>query len=246
MSSSRGWTSEKLSSHSTLFAKSLVKREPAESMSESTKPSTATISTEESTMKSESKKKKFYVGMKRESVTSNSNIKSKKRGKIMRSQTTEAEDMLENTIEGLDNVEEARIIQRRLALLKEKVDSKVHTFEKSAEKDGLSYKGDGAMKCSGSDCDNSFDPEGEYFGGVCTGCSKRFCIECHDECGCGKVWCWDCRQECCGETICKGCCHFTCKQCEEPCCEDCLREVGNHMHTLEWCISCERQSRSRW
>lgn len=228
--------------------------EPEESTSESTKPSTAANkSTEESTMKSESKKKKFYVGMKRESVASsnsnsNTNTQSKKRVKIpkSKSQMTEAEDMLENAIDGLDTVEEARILQRRLALLKEKVDSKVQHFEKLAEKDGLNYKGEGAMKCSDCDCDNSFDPEGEYFGGVCTGCSKTFCNGCHDECGCGKVWCFDCRQECCGETICKGCCHFTCEQCNEPCCEHCLREVGNHMHTLEWCISCEKQSRSRW
>jgi len=239
-----------------------VKKEPEESMSESTKPSTAAKSTEESTMKSESKKKKFYVGMKRESVASksksDSNIKSKKRVKIPKSQMTEAEDMLENAIESLDTVEEARILQRRLALLKEKVDSKVKHFEKSAERDGLSYKGKDAVKCPGSDCDNSFDPEGEYNGGVCTGCNEQepnndtiYCIECIEKCDCGEeYWCSKCRKECkvCEEKIiCKECDIATeCEHCRELVCEDCTREVGNHMHTMVWCIDCEGQMRSRW
>jgi len=258
MSSSSGWTSENLSSHSTLFAISPVKKKPVEM--ESTKPSTTAKSTEESTMKSESKKKKFYVGMKRESVASNSdsNIESKKRGKTMKSQTTEAEDTLENAIEDVDNVNEARRIQQKLHVLKKKADAKVHTFEKSAEKDGLSYKGKDAVKCPGSDCDNSFDPEGEYNGGVCTGCDEQepnndtmYCIECIEKCECGEeYWCSKCRKECkvCEEKIiCKECDIATeCEHCRELVCEDCTREVGNHMHTMVWCIECEGQTRSRW
>ena len=152
----------------------------------------------------------------------------------------------ENAVEGVDTVEEARLNQEKLNALKQKADAKVRSFEYEEERNRLSYNGKGARKCPGSDCNNSFDPKDEEYCGRCAGCSKKFCIECHNECGCGKVWCWNCRQECCDETLCEGCCHFTCQRCDELRCEDCLREVGNQMHTLEWCISCEKQSRSRW
>ena len=77
-------------------------------MSESTKPSTKAKSTEESAMKSESKKKKFYVGMKRESVTLvlvtvTSKVRSEARSLSLR-WVTEAENMVENAIEGLDSL----------------------------------------------------------------------------------------------------------------------------------------------
>ena len=158
----------------------------------------------------------------------------------------EAEETIENAIEDVDDIDEARVIQRRLDLLKKKADTKVQHFEQSAEEDGLSYKGGDAVKCPDPDCDNSFDPEGEYCGGKCAGCKALYCSKCLVECGCGRLLCSDCRQTCCGceeVWICKECDNVdTCECCGELVCanDDCCTAHGYGKYAIVICHNCEQ------
>ena len=121
--------------------------------------------------------------------------------KKKQAKTRTSEKAIVRAIEETDNLEEARRIQRWLALLKQKADVKVQNFEEIAQRDGLSYKGKDAKKCPDFDhCGNSFHPEGKYYG-VCAGCpdgKEIFCNDCLWECvQCGERWCIDCKDKCC-------------------------------------------------
>lgn len=169
-----------------------------------------------------------------------------------------ARKAIDVAIEKTDNLKDAKRLQRKLDILKQKVDAKVKQFEEADKKARLNFRGKGAVKCAGSYCSNSFNPDDSFFCGFCTNCSNNddnevpnFCEECLVSCECGEMmWCYDCKHQCkcCEEAIlCKDCeSSVKCEHCHELVCDDCTREVGNYRYTLVWCIECEEQTRSRW
>ena len=172
--------------------------------------------------------------------------------------TSGARKAIDVAIEKTDNLKDAKRLQRKLTILKQKVDAKVKQFEEADKKARLNFRGKGAVKCAGSYCSNSFNPDDSFFCGFCTNCSNNddnevpnFCEECLVSCECGEMmWCYDCKHQCkcCEEAIlCKDCeSSVKCEHCHELVCDDCTREVGNYRYTLVWCIECEEQTRSRW